>query len=67
MALTIDYRDYLRLLPRLKEAPQGNRLAGCRSDWFPRSFLPVVVPQNRHSPAVHAKIGASNTGSGCEP
>lgn len=24
MALTIDYRDYLRLLPRLKEAPQGN-------------------------------------------
>ena len=24
------------------------------------------MPQNRHSPAVHAKIGASNTGSGCE-
>lgn len=24
MALTIDYRDYLRLLSRLKEAPQGN-------------------------------------------
>ena len=24
MALTVDYRDYLRLLPRIKEAPQGN-------------------------------------------
>lgn len=24
MALTLDYRDYLRLLPRIKEAPQGN-------------------------------------------
>lgn len=24
MALTIDYRDYLRLLPKVKQAPQGN-------------------------------------------
>lgn len=24
MAMTVDYRDYLRLLPRIKEAPQGN-------------------------------------------
>lgn len=24
MALTVDYRDYLKLLPRVKEAPQGN-------------------------------------------
>jgi len=24
MALTVDYRDYLRLLPKVKEAPQGN-------------------------------------------
>ncbi|MBN1203039.1 MAG: DUF2283 domain-containing protein [Anaerolineae bacterium] len=24
MALTIDYRDYLKLLPKIKQAPQGN-------------------------------------------
>ena len=24
MALTTDYRDYLRLLPKIKEAPQSN-------------------------------------------
>ncbi len=24
MALTVDYRDYLRLLPQVKQAPQGN-------------------------------------------
>lgn len=24
MAMTVDYRDYLTLLPRIKEAPQGN-------------------------------------------
>ncbi len=24
MAVTVDYRDYLRLLPKIKQAPQGN-------------------------------------------
>jgi uncharacterized protein YuzE len=24
MALTVDYHDYLRLLPKIKAAPQGN-------------------------------------------
>ena len=24
MALTVDYRDYLRLLPKIKQAPQSN-------------------------------------------
>jgi uncharacterized protein YuzE len=24
MAVTVDYRDYLRLLPKVKAAPQGN-------------------------------------------
>ena len=34
MALTIDYRDYLRLLPCLKEAPQGNVWLSCTSPDF---------------------------------
>ncbi len=24
MALTVDYQDYLKLLPKVKQAPQGN-------------------------------------------